>query len=47
MACLKIYQMPKKRKMPDMLERIPAKRSTIVDDIDGDGHDAENGNGIQ
>ena len=39
--------MPKKRKMPDMLEKIPAKRSKIVDDIDGDENDAENGNGIQ
>ena len=39
--------MPKKRKMPDMLEKIPAKRSKIVDDIAGAGNDAENGNGIQ
>ena len=39
--------MPKKRKMPDLLEKIPAKRSKIVDEIDGDGDDAENGNGIQ
>ena len=39
--------MPKKRKMLDLLEQIPAKRSKMVDDIDGDGNDAENGNGIQ